>query len=667
MQRISIIGGIAALASVLATAATPAAAVTIFGDRFERADGALGSSWSSTNGLGLPPATIVSGEACADDHGIATVAAPLTATNVQTSFTFHAPASENFEVYALAFDGDGGLYVAGCAGSNGSNCTPKIEKLGGAKVEGTDVPLTANTPYELIAGFHADGAITLSLRTAGGTELAALNASTSGNFAELGVLIGRESDSNLTCVNDFKIEDLDDTVRFSDDFARADGAIGANWSGIGLPELTIAAQQACGTRPASGGNGALDAWVEEVSAEASIAMEVDFTNVVADDHHAALIMAQLSSKYALFSIEDDGGGLHLSVATGVPGSAPTFECSPSATFSLASNTSYRLTAQRDPDGTSIATLREASSSTIIAQVDCNTGAGNLYDTVLLSAGGHIADGTTCTDNFVLYAAEPVEGVDCVVSGWSGFGSCSASCGGGTQIRTRTILTPASGGGEACPELSESQPCNTDPCASGGFVPSNKGVLKCEQGLVKNVAKRLACQAKCDSKEAADSSYDEVDCSATCQLKFDGSKEKSIAKATCPACLDSVAEHDAVMVPALASLSSLSASVYCQAGAIDGALGCEQKLGKALIKLGQCQDKCHSKLVGALLKVKPFDESLCQIGCRAKFDKLAGKLASAGGCPSCLGASQQSDLAAQVEATRQRGNAAFYCEGSTPIP
>ena len=52
--------------------------------------------------------------------------------------------------------------------------------------------------------------------------------------------------------------------------------------------------------------------------------------------------------------------------------------------------------------------------------------------------------------------------DCVVSDWS-WGECSVACGGGTQLGTRTVTTPASNGGEPCPELSESRSCNTQAC------------------------------------------------------------------------------------------------------------------------------------------------------------------------------------------------------------
>jgi len=54
-------------------------------------------------------------------------------------------------------------------------------------------------------------------------------------------------------------------------------------------------------------------------------------------------------------------------------------------------------------------------------------------------------------------------VDCVLTNWSAFGDCSATCGGGTQNMTRSINTEAANGGAACGELSESRSCNTYGC------------------------------------------------------------------------------------------------------------------------------------------------------------------------------------------------------------
>jgi len=53
-------------------------------------------------------------------------------------------------------------------------------------------------------------------------------------------------------------------------------------------------------------------------------------------------------------------------------------------------------------------------------------------------------------------------VNCEVNPWGDWSSCSAACGGGTQTRSRTVETPASGGA-ACPALTENQPCNAYSC------------------------------------------------------------------------------------------------------------------------------------------------------------------------------------------------------------
>jgi len=53
--------------------------------------------------------------------------------------------------------------------------------------------------------------------------------------------------------------------------------------------------------------------------------------------------------------------------------------------------------------------------------------------------------------------------DCSVSGWSAWGACSTSCGGGAQTRSRSVLVASLNGGASCPPLSDSQACNAQPC------------------------------------------------------------------------------------------------------------------------------------------------------------------------------------------------------------
>jgi len=54
--------------------------------------------------------------------------------------------------------------------------------------------------------------------------------------------------------------------------------------------------------------------------------------------------------------------------------------------------------------------------------------------------------------------------DCVIdNNWSDWGECSKECGGGTQTRTKQVIKPQIGLGEACGETVQTRECNTNPC------------------------------------------------------------------------------------------------------------------------------------------------------------------------------------------------------------
>ena len=55
------------------------------------------------------------------------------------------------------------------------------------------------------------------------------------------------------------------------------------------------------------------------------------------------------------------------------------------------------------------------------------------------------------------------GDHCQVSSFTIWGPCSALCGGGASVRTRTIVQNNTGAGDACPHLFESRSCNTNAC------------------------------------------------------------------------------------------------------------------------------------------------------------------------------------------------------------
>eukprot|EP01128_Nolandella_sp_AFSM9_P002256 TRINITY_DN1263_c0_g1_i2.p1 TRINITY_DN1263_c0_g1~~TRINITY_DN1263_c0_g1_i2.p1 ORF type:complete len:1221 (-),score=195.21 TRINITY_DN1263_c0_g1_i2:230-3892(-) len=76
-------------------------------------------------------------------------------------------------------------------------------------------------------------------------------------------------------------------------------------------------------------------------------------------------------------------------------------------------------------------------------------------------------------------------IDCQVSAWSSYGGCSVSCGGGSQTRTRTVTTAQQADGAACPNLSENRACNTQvcdvDCVVGSWEPFSSCTVECGGG------------------------------------------------------------------------------------------------------------------------------------------------------------------------------------------
>ena len=71
-------------------------------------------------------------------------------------------------------------------------------------------------------------------------------------------------------------------------------------------------------------------------------------------------------------------------------------------------------------------------------------------------------------------------VNCSVSSWTGWSSCSHQCGtSGTQKRTRQITRAPSCGGTCPYHLHETRACNRDTCQNGG-TPHSRG-CSCRPG------------------------------------------------------------------------------------------------------------------------------------------------------------------------------------------
>merc|ERR1719162_1382932 len=54
-------------------------------------------------------------------------------------------------------------------------------------------------------------------------------------------------------------------------------------------------------------------------------------------------------------------------------------------------------------------------------------------------------------------------IDCVVSGFVAWSTCTELCGGGVQKRKRSVITIAQNGGKPCDPINVEQNCNTHPC------------------------------------------------------------------------------------------------------------------------------------------------------------------------------------------------------------
>lgn len=91
--------------------------------------------------------------------------------------------------------------------------------------------------------------------------------------------------------------------------------------------------------------------------------------------------------------------------------------------------------------------------------------GNQISVEFFVPNGTSANGTNANFTLTLDEFESDQtAVDCEMTQWSGWGNCSAPCGGGSQSRTRSEAVPPSNGGAACPiNTFEFRSCNTQTC------------------------------------------------------------------------------------------------------------------------------------------------------------------------------------------------------------
>jgi len=156
---------------------------------------------------------------------------------------------------------------------------------------------------------------------------------------------------------------------------------------------------------------------------------------------------------------------------------------------------------------------ETCNAHVVCGVDCVMGAWGSYGSCSTTCGvgtqsrsrqvlvQPVGNGIACpsTTGFSLCTLGAC-GVDCVVSNWGGYGSCDKSCGGGSQTRLRTILMGSANGGAACPTLEDQRACNTG-CCPVNCVLSEWGTWSqcsktCDQG-VKTRARTTTTQPSCN--------------------------------------------------------------------------------------------------------------------------------------------------------------------------
>jgi hypothetical protein len=79
-------------------------------------------------------------------------------------------------------------------------------------------------------------------------------------------------------------------------------------------------------------------------------------------------------------------------------------------------------------------------------------------------------------------------VDCVVSAWGAWGSCSKSCGQGSHSRSRSTVRVTAHGGVGCGVFTQVQNCNVHPCpvdcVEGAFGAWSTCTTSCGAGSQK---------------------------------------------------------------------------------------------------------------------------------------------------------------------------------------
>lgn len=107
-------------------------------------------------------------------------------------------------------------------------------------------------------------------------------------------------------------------------------------------------------------------------------------------------------------------------------------------------------------------------------------------------------------------------VDCVLSMWSGWGTCTKECGGGVQGHTRSVIAKARNGGRACDTVQEERACHTGSCdrdcslqAWTGWSPCSMACGGGMQNRIRDVLVPIRGLGKCPARTSPQRSDEQM--------------------------------------------------------------------------------------------------------------------------------------------------------------
>ena len=254
---------------------------------------------------------------------------------------------------------------------------------------------------------------------------------------------------------------------------------------------------------------------------------------------------------------------------------------------------------------------------------------------------------------------------------------------------RNVITIATvlallAGAQAQPGPGPGEPFGGD---DTGCIPPTSQLLTCSQNVVQAFRRLESAVTRCHTLQAnvryrqvvlgSAETFDEQACESRAAARFDGSVGRLAKRACLASPLRAGAADDRVAL--VAALDAQNGGPYCDAasataidpggnnaGFVPGTAPiryCAQKVTQFLSTLAAALRSCHRTAASMAFHLAnpPFDDDLCEAKARARFDTSAARLRGRGGCPPCLDATTQGQLADAVVARLDAANgAAFPC-------